>query len=37
MDNSGNIDLMMKLHDAGGINELSIGTGRITSRGVNSK
>jgi hypothetical protein len=32
MDNSGNIDLMIKLRDAGGINELSIGTGRITSQ-----
>jgi hypothetical protein len=32
MDNSGNIDLMIKLHDAGGINKLSIGTGRITSQ-----
>jgi hypothetical protein len=31
MDNLGNIDLMMKLRDAGGINKLSIGTGRITS------
>jgi hypothetical protein len=32
MNNSDNIDLMIKLRDAGGIKELSIGTGRITSR-----
>jgi hypothetical protein len=31
MDNPGNIDLMIKLHDEGGINKLSIGTRRITS------
>jgi hypothetical protein len=30
MDNSGSIYLMIKLHDVGGINELSIGTGKIT-------
>jgi hypothetical protein len=32
MNNSGNIDLMIKLRDAGGINEISIGTGTITSQ-----
>jgi hypothetical protein len=32
MDNAISIDLMIKLHDAGGMNELSIGTGRITSQ-----
>jgi hypothetical protein len=30
MDNSSNIDLMIKLRDAGGVKKLSIGTGRIT-------
>jgi hypothetical protein len=32
MDNSESIDLIIKLHDVGGINELSVGTGRISSR-----
>jgi hypothetical protein len=31
MDNLGNMDLMMKLLDVGGINKLSIGIGKITS------
>jgi hypothetical protein len=30
--NSGTIDLMIKIHDAGGINKLSTGTGRITNQ-----
>jgi hypothetical protein len=31
-NNLGNLDLMIKICDAGGINKLSIGIGRITSR-----